>query len=292
MAKYIHTGKINLPKTALVFVLAIPIAVLIGWGYNFLMEICPFILLDLIIILLAVALLGAAAVGLPQLGNIRNRGVKLLLGILLISLAWYTSWVNLLSQHYFEGFFDFAGTFSHMYSYLNDYSISIGRIISSSSIEISGIGMWIISTIEALLFMIPLYFAFETSKDYFCENCQKFNLHQKFFIHAPHNQSMLDFAESTGNFKDLDKFPRLEKLPEFHSSLMAIDNVYEMDLSYCRSCKRNGVIHLSRGNYKIDGAAKSVDFESKEKVIRNVVVVDSTVTTFMNPDKKGDFLSV
>lgn len=290
MAKYIHTGKINLPRTALAFILAIPTAVLIGWGYNFLMEISPFILLDLFILLVAIASLAAVTIGLAKIGNIRNRGVQFVLGLLTISLAWYTSWVHLLSHYYFEGFFDFERTFSDIYNYLNDYSISIGRIISSSSIEISGIGMWAISFIEALSFLIiPLYFTFFASKDHFCENCQKFNLHQKFFIHAPHDQRMLDFAESTGNFKELDKFPRLEKLPAFHGSLTAIDNVYKMDLSYCNSCKRNGVINLSRGNYKLNRTVKSVEFESKESVIHNVLVNDSTVATFMNPDKEGDF---
>jgi hypothetical protein len=287
MAKYIHTGKINPSKTILSFAGGALLAVLIGWTYGFLMELNPFIIVDLLIIAIFMALLMATSAGMSKAGSIRNKGVKFVLALVVSFTAWYTAWAYLVNNHFFADLVNFGDTFSHITRYLNRSELSFGKMTSSSSIEIEGAGMWILAIIEALLFMLPIVFVFTMSKDYFCETCQKFNLHQKSYIHAPHDAAMLDSAEYTGNFKALSHFPRVEKVPDLSGSLMAIDNVYEMDLSYCRSCKRNGVININRGNYKIDNKTKKVDFESKEKVIRDVLVDDATLTMFRDPYKEG-----
>ena len=288
MAKYISTGKINFSKTILAFLIAIPLAAIIGWAYGFLMDLNPFIVVDLLIIVIFIALVIATSMGMARLGVVRNIAVRFLLAVVVSFVAWYTAWAYLVNRHFFEDLLQFGDTFKHIVRYLDRAELSFGKMTSSSSIEIEGTGMWVLAIIEALLFLLPIVFSLTASKDYFCESCQKFNLNQKCYIHAPHDAGMLDSAEYTGNFRALDKFPRVEKEPELHGSLLAIDNVYEMNLSYCRSCKRNGVINIARGNYKVDDKTKKVSFESKEKVIRDVLIDDATINTFMNPNKEGD----
>jgi hypothetical protein len=288
MAKSLHTGKINVAKTIQAFVVGIILSFIIGAGYGFLMEICAFIILDVLILFLVLGMLIATVSGMIRWGKIRNKNITYLLCFVISFTSWYTSWNYLVNNHFFADFFDLEDTFSHITRYLNRHSLSIGKFNSGVYFEIEGIGMWILSGIEALLFMIPVFPRFRPSKAYFCESCQKFNVNQKFYIHAPYNPGMLESVEKSGNFKELDQFPRFKNLPETHGSLLAIDNVYEMDLSYCNACKLNGVINIDRGIYDMDDKTQKVRFDSNEKVIQDLVIDNFSLATFMKVNKTGN----
>lgn len=288
MAKYIHTGKVNLPKTLLGVALGGVLSILAGVIYGALMDICPLIILDLLILALGIALVVAITIGMVHLGAVRNKMVKFMLALFISALTWYSAWAYLVNRDLLDDFLKVGRTFDHIERYLNTHSLSIGKFTSSSSIPIEGSGMWILAGIEALLFLLPVVLAFTFSKDYFCESCQKFNEHQKFYVTGELNADTVDSAAYTGNLSTLAKLHRREKIPSVTEQPDLTASVYLVDISYCKACKRNGVANISKGHFKLNDKKTEVEFKSVSEVMADTLIDESSVAAFIDPQKSGD----
>jgi len=281
MPKYIHSGKINFPKTVLAFALAIILAFLSGTLYAFLMELCPFIILDFFILALIVACLFGITMGMVNLGAIRNRPVKFLMTIVTIFVAWYTAWAYLIKHDFPKGYLDFDRSITQILRYLDTHSLSIGKF-GSDGIPIEGIGMWILASLELIIFLLPIIPVFALIKDYFCESCNKFNDNKKFYIEGQVNEDAILSAEYSGNFNELSKLPRRSELPSILEIKDFTTPIYKMEISHCKNCKKNGVINFDKGNYRLPDKSKTAQFESKKNLLSNTLVDDFSIANFIN----------
>lgn len=275
---YRSSGKINPSKTILAFLAAVPLAIIFGTLYGVLANWIPYIIIDVIVFGLAVAGLGWLVQMIVKYGTIRNRPLKLLFGIIISFLGWYSSWVYVVSDNnYLNLLFDISETAERTRYYLNNSGFSIGKSYSESAADISGIGMWIIAGIELLLLMIaPTFFSFILSKDYFCESCNKFNTEKEFYLHSVADETkLISFAQS-GNYTGLAAYKKWITIPSAIGEADITQPVYKTEVSYCTSCGGNGIINIEKGKFNINKENK-LEFKEETNIAKDILISDTSV---------------
>lgn len=243
MAKYVSTGKINLPKTVLSFLFGIPSAVLLGLLYGWSMNLIPFIIVEILVIVIVLALLGAVSLGMVQIGAIRNNVVKVFCVLVVCMVAWYSQWVYYTQYEFWPGLLKFSRVFQEMMEWSDQHEISFSRTFSEG-VGISGGALKFLELLELALFLTPTIFVFIMQKEYYCESCGKFNENKDYFVRDL-NEQKLDSAETSGDFRFLNDLEAFKSVP---ASIGAIgtNNAYKVEFSYCSKCSQNGVIDIYR----------------------------------------------
>ncbi len=271
---YIHTGKINPAKTVLALVIGIPCAYIIGLIYAALSSLCPFIILDFLILVIPVLGILGLTTGLVRIGTVRNKAVKGALAFIVSTIVWYSSWAYLVHPNNLLNYsLDISYTLSQIADYLNTHSFSIGKFTSSSKITIEGAGMWIFALLEIIIFGLSVWLTFAVSKDYFCEECGKFNDDKEFYLEDA-NEAFFTTGEQTGKFKELNQFTRKDTLPEANQITDYKKEIYKVELSWCGTCKKNGVINVEKGVYEKDDKGK-ISFTGKD-LLKDILVSDDS----------------
>jgi hypothetical protein len=272
MAKYISTGKIHFGKTLLGIVLGIAGAVLIGVLYALSMDLIPFIIIDAFVLLGAIAGMIFLAVGIVRLGVIRNTAVKIVVILTICIAAWYTQWAVSTQHDVLKNFLRFDRVFDDIIDWCNNREISISRSFSSSGAGISGIGLYILYSIELLLFLSPTLLVFKFQNDYFCEPCGKFNDNKEFYIRGL-NEGYIHSAEQSGDFRfiaDPALLPTKEVPP-------VLGQAWQVDFSHCPNCYQNGVINVYHGIVEMDSKDKKLMFDNKGSVVKHTLVNNMAV---------------
>jgi hypothetical protein len=270
MAQYISTGKFNFFKTALALVLlGIPCAVLLGMAYGWAMELIPFIVVDLVVLVGVVALLAALSVGMVHIGVIRNNIVKIFCVVVVCFVAWYAQWVYTTQHHFWTSLIKFDRVFEDILEWSENHELSISRSMSSDGAGISGIGLMIVEAIEMLLFFTPVIFVFVAQKDYFCETCGKFNKNKSFYVRDL-NETNISSAEQSGDFRFIAQLQHHTLAPA-GLDRGGNNNAHKIELSYCPNCLQNGIIDIERGTFEADKKGK-VTFGNSVAVVKKTLL--------------------
>jgi|GEM_PF-5776055 len=278
MAKYVSTGKINLPKTVLSFLFGIPSAVLLGLLYGWSMNLIPFIIVEILVIVIVLALLGAVSLGMVQIGAIRNNVVKVFCVLVVCMVAWYSQWVYYTQYEFWPGLLKFSRVFQEMMEWSDQHEISFSRTFSEG-VGISGGALKFLELLELALFLTPTVFVFMMQKEYYCESCGKFNENKDYFVRDL-NEQKLDSAETSGDFRFLNDLEAFKSVP---ASIGAIgtNNAYKVEFSYCSKCSQNGVIDIYRGAFVSDKKTKKISFGDQKAVVKRTLMSDSTTLSLL-----------
>ncbi|HTF04262.1 MAG TPA: hypothetical protein VK826_09550 [Bacteroidia bacterium] len=255
MAQYISTGKFNFLKTIMALVLlGIPCAVLLGLTYGWAMDLIPFIIVDVIVLVGVVALLAALSVGMVHIGVIRNNAVKIICVVVVCFVAWYAQWVYTTQHHFWTSLMKFDRVFEDILEWSENHELSISRSMSSGGAGITGIGLMIVEGIEMLLFFTPVIFVFVAQKDYFCEACGKFNDNKSFYVRGL-NETSISSGEQSGDFRFIAELPHHKLAPDGLDP-QGNNSAHNIYLSYCPNCLQNGIIDIDRGTFEADKKGK------------------------------------
>jgi hypothetical protein len=191
-------------------------------------------------------------------------------------VSFYAAWAYVVHRDFWGSLFDVGSTVDKIVRFMNTNEYVYSKMIGSSSFEISGIGMWIFGGIEALAFLTPVFFTSSVFREYFCERCEKFNTDKKFYIDDEAGDAIFQSAEFSGNFNDIAHLRRRTEVPAYHERPGSFKAIYEVEVSCCPSCKKNGVVNIQKGHYKTDEKKKTISFEGKD-FIKHTLVDDFSI---------------
>lgn len=275
MATYVSTGKIHFGKTLLGLAFGIAGAVLLGIGYAWAMDLIPFIIVDVIVFVGEIALLSALAVGIVRIGVIRNSAVKIFVILLVCLVAWYSQWAFSTQHNFWQNLLRFDRVFDDMIDWWNNREISVSRSFSSNGAGISGIGLYILYTIELLIFLSPTVLVFKFQSDYFCEPCGKFNNNAEFYVRDL-DENKIHSAEQSGDFRFIAALPSTKGVPEL------LGPAWEVEFSSCPNCQQNGVINIYRGTVEMNEKDKKLTFDNQKAIVRHTLVNNIAVAELRN----------
>lgn len=270
MAKYISTGKIHFGKTVLGIIVGIPCAILLGIAYAWAMDLIPFIIVDAIVLFGVIALMMVLAVGIVRIGVIRNNAVKIFVILLICLVAWYSQWAFSTQHNFWKNLLRFDRVFEDIIDWCNNREISISRSFSSNGAGISGIGLYILYSIELLFFLSPCILVFKFQNDYFCESCGKFNDNTAFYIRGL-DETKIHSAEESGDFRFIAPLQPTKEVPPL------LGQAWQVDFSHCPNCGQNGVINIYRGVVEMNAKDKKLMFDNQQAIVKHTLVNNMSV---------------
>lgn len=275
MATYISTGKIHFGKTLLGIAFGVVAGLFLGIGYAWTMDLIPFIIVDVIIFALVIGLLVATAMGIVRIGVIRNAGVKFFAVLITCLVAWYAQWAFSTQHNFWANLLRFDRVFDDIIDWCNNREISVSRSFSSSGAGISGIGLYILYSIEFLIFLSPTVIAFKFQNDYFCEPCGTFNDNAEFYVREL-DEHKIHSAEQSGDFRFIAALPSTKGVPEL------LGPAWQVEFSSCPNCRQNGVINIYRGVVEMDAKDKKLMFNNEKAVVKHTLVNNMAVDELRN----------
>lgn len=280
MPKYTFTGKIDLTRTLIAMVVAVLGGFAIGCSYGFLMDLNPFIILDFVILVLLVFGTIGLCFGLVQLGKVRNKLIKIVLGLIVAVVSFYVAWAYAVFPNLFAELFDVAEWLEEVTDYMEDNAFSIGKMTSSSSLLIDGVLLQIFYFIELLVFMIPVFAFLFGSRQYYCESCERFNVNQNLYLVGSISDGTIDKIDYSGDMTSLKELIRFKETVPFSAIIQPNEQVHFAEVSYCKNCQQNGVLNFSSGSLTRDEKKAQYTFTKSKKLLADTLISPESVGIF------------
>ena len=253
---YRHSGGFSATGVVLVPAVGLPIAFVGAFLYQFLLELIPFLVVDIILACGFPLLLGFCCSKLAVVGRVRNLGLVLVLGILVGAAGWYFSWVALINMLTPRNFliWDPRGLLLIAHELAEH-----GRWITDDDEPVSAWATSAMWCLEALLLCLgpALISWFQIDDKAYCEACDRW-LDQEthvgpFFI--PGNEDTT-----------VERLKSGEKSPLFQLEPGSVVPGWRLKLRYCSGCEDLYLVNLMRLQTDEEGRL------TEKKLVPNLII--------------------
>lgn len=248
--KYTTSGKFEFSKVIMATLVGIVVAALIGVLYAFISEINPFIYLNIIVLAVIYFLLWELVKKITQTGKSRNMIVNILVGLILGIVAIYSAWCYYVAQNtnldFFKALMQPASVIDFISFFAENQVFSIGKVTSSSRIDVSGVFVYLSYGIELLAFLAP---AIAVRKPmYYNEELQSF-YNEKIFYSVLDDKLLENFDKAfDGKYHFLGELKFYENILELPTLIGG--KVLKLQLRNIHSVQDHGILTAQYGILK------------------------------------------
>lgn len=274
---YKESGKVNMSKYIIYFVIGLILHGLLGIGYGFLSHANPLIYLNFLLLGLVVVLVAVInRIIIPSMES-RNSMVKYAYIIIAAFFLFYNAWAGTIgfesSRASVWDAFSLQLSMADILDFAGQQNMSIGKF-GRDGFDIGGM-LGIFYLIEMLILIFaPVYFASQ-STEYFCEKCQQNYVSKTAYFTK---SKFDDFSKKEeGDLMEVAEEAILDSrgIPQLRAGV----NLVQFDFYICRSCS-SGVADVEFG--KAVPNDKNVNEYKKEKTISKGLYLNQKTTEFMD----------
>lgn len=248
--KYTTSGKFEFSKVIVATLIGIVVAALIGILYAFISEINPFIYLNVIVLAVIYFLLWELVKKISKTGKSRNMIVNISVGLILGIVAIYSAWCYYVAKNtnldFFTALMQPASVIDFVSFFAENQVFSIGKVTSSSRIDVSGVFVYLSYGIELLAFLAP---AIAGRKPMY------YNEELKLFYDETEYFSVMDDKLLENFDKAFDgKYPFLSE-QKFYENILELptligDKALKLQLRHLQSAPDHGILTVQYGILK------------------------------------------
>jgi hypothetical protein len=245
---YQASGQFKRKPLIIATLAGILIAIFIGWLYYLLSRINPFIYVNFIVLVLALLACGAAFPTITILSESRNTRINVLISVLFCYLAWSSQWA-FFNMHWHYGYSFWGGVFNPLTTLKiistrgDKVDIDIANYVRDR-FPFGGGFQYLLYLAELGVFMFAAKWI-TSSKDYYCEDCKQFYMHQEAHILEPEIDNFYLLKEMAGEEHHYQFLPQLMFVKKLTPVYVKKKPVMQVKLHYCAKCHQNNIVSVS-----------------------------------------------